>query len=1491
MAQHCQAHSILDLVTAILGLSRVKYPHQTFIELGHLSRAKQVCRSHHRLMDYLLLSNIAEQSPRARSESGGSTGFEYKLTNAQVTSIGNMLLDFLCKEIFSILHESTSPKGQDGRNFTTNAVHVLCTLGIVAYGFVHHHDIRESPKASQLIGLASQLRERLAKDITQHTSPPILCDALIDTVGRYLTFAYSPKNGVNMLLDGALEMAQPFGSRFWNSLSSETDNTDPMDLIDTIDSQGSRPGADTWDDLSHEHSTALTCTVAQRESATAIITVFSRLDLEMLHDSDNAYKVSSVVADYLVRLEPQQFLISWPFIHHAMKADLEFESKSAGKILQYLGLNIIVEYEYERCEATLSLCLDIMISLIRLWTNKDNGEIFDDGDSVYDWLNKIILDKDMCSAHTYFRMSCLLQRVQAICPDYPSTVDMPSARTSLFKILIQASLPIKFEVGINISAIFGMFVLKEHHAILEDIIDNLPSDAAWTEGIALRLFILAHLASSWPTLLRRCFFAIFETPGRVPDSVDYAKHCVRTLSRTLGLADTKELLRLFVSQVTFTWLGNDSLETMPFEVFDYASLADFLDDNMEEFVGQIMMRGRDDEIQKIVHHMSTPFSTILAKHFAKTAAYSIARDAAIPPDPHAKSSSAKARLRGLVGKEQYNSQVIEKLPEIVTIFFQTLDQDSHFAKILQKRSTYSELADNYSAISPPSKSNVILPPTSQPCFRAGYVIDEIEYLCSRAEIEPTAIWTPALYVYVCRSLLDTIHDALGSLHRCVAIRRIRILICMAGRIALDGYPLEMTLRSLRPFLTDINCAEDVMGIFRYMLDSGAPYLRTAPTFFAGLLLSTLASMKTLLASPQESTTQESQFVASLQAAQEFQSWLGDYGNQYKSPGLDVAAEAFLKAMILSARQLGEIGTSRTGTHEGDLLLLLLDDERCGYDLVDEPSRTLILDLLCGNFDAPRDFRDDILGSNEKATKYASSVWNTCRKMERGSDYLAWAAGILGRSYASSGVVNESMLQEIDPERFLILEKPNLSSRTNIIRLLCRFLYNDKPGAASVAERALQRIITNHGDIASSADILKAIPSSLVESLTWDKFTCPSIPHKLLTAPISLEQALYDSSISFSAWTKQVCLSLISEMSKDPLLGELFLVIKSINEISEKIIAFILHLVLEGEFDTGQRLRALLSEAIMFWLKEVSHAALLRKRLLIHCLLYLRGQPIPRESTKSDRAVWLEIDYIQASEAAVECEMFKTALLFLEIGSSGDDGKASRRSSRVSSRNKVAPSEDLLLRIFRNLDDGDSFYGIQQPSSLASMMEQLEYESAGFKSLSFRGADLDGQLRLQDSSHSNVQQKMTKVLNRLDFSGLSQALSGNMNETDAAARDAMLRSARKLERWDIAVPDSDKGHAAIVYKALQQLNDARSVDSIFAAVNSGLITSMHSLIENKSTATSAHTTLASLAVMNEIKELCTVSNGASLDDMWFNAKARKEWMSTGRYVDAKGLLRQ
>ena len=49
---------------------------------------------------------------------------------------------------------------------------------------------------------------------------------------------------------------------------------------------------------------------------------------------------------------------------------------------------------------------------------------------------------------------------------------------------------------------------------------------------------------------------------------------------------------------------------------------------------------------------------------------------------------------------------------------------------------------------------------------------------------------------------------------------------------------------------------------------------------------------------------------------------------------------------------------------------------------------------------------------------------------------------------------------------------------------------------------------------------------------------------------------------------------------------------------------------------------------------------------------------------------------------------------------------------------------LQLSIYKNLDEPDSFYGVDRGSSLLSVLDRLDYEGDGVKSLLFRGARLD-----------------------------------------------------------------------------------------------------------------------------------------------------------------------
>lgn len=182
----------------------------------------------------------------------------------------------------------------------------------------------------------------------------------------------------------------------------------------------------------------------------------------------------------------------------------------------------------------MGVSLDVMTDLAQIWAVREAGELADRGAALYSWFIDTALKKSISSPHVHICISSMLQKVIKIRPEYAKDKTSHSARTSLFEVLSKGDMLVKFEIGSNIADIFGLFVLKEHDHILGDVSKTLPNDPTSIEGIALRLFVLAHLAASWSTLLRRCVYAILECPRHVPESAGHARRCLGILLQRLA---------------------------------------------------------------------------------------------------------------------------------------------------------------------------------------------------------------------------------------------------------------------------------------------------------------------------------------------------------------------------------------------------------------------------------------------------------------------------------------------------------------------------------------------------------------------------------------------------------------------------------------------------------------------------------------------------------------------------------------------------------------------------------------------------------------------------------------------------------------------------------------------------------------------------------------------------------------------------------------------
>ena len=1489
LSQHCQAPAIIRLISTILGFPLDLNRYQSIRELGAISQAKFRCIRYGPLLRYLLL--VEDKSMEISRRGFGSTNsLGISLSDSKFRALCKMTIDFLSSEITALLHYSPVSALGGVQFINVDVVRSCCTACVVALGFSCNPRIRESSIMQHLQTVTTQLRLQIAHHIRNHEDSRVLADGLFMAFGVYLGSLNRTSENIGILSSGARAMTLDFDQTFWQMLrTADTDTTKGVDFMELDDgsSESQRTGSRNEvppEDFPHDEITAMTNCEAYRSSLSAKMCLISIIESTSQNEGSDRSVLPVAFVEYITSLLPHEYIACWPFLKELLDSDIYIDEGCGCMLLEYLG-PLLTPYDYERCEVIFGVCLDVMTNLVDLWTTTESNDISSYGSDIYEWFIKVALDLGFASSHTHQCMALMLQRVVKARPEFARSLGLPSARTSLFQILGDGSLTVKFHVGLNISDIFGLFILKEHDAILEDVIDRLPSERDWVEGIALRLFILAHLGSSWSTLLRRCIYAIFETPGHVQGSAEYARFCLNSVSRTLGLPSPRELFKIFASQIIYTWLETQPLESIPFSVFGYNSLAQLLRDVQDEVTGQIIMRGKEDEAQQLAKDLGQPYRELLRISFSKAAAYSIARDAAVPPTRDKQTSGAEIRLRKGVGKEQYAELMVKNFPEIMATFFKIIDQEDHIKKGFQKRGTYATANRVYDEILLAGASGAALPVNQQPSFKARYLIDEIDFLCQRTVYDPRNTWTSSLYIYVFRQLLGNIHPALGSLHACSVVRRLRILMSMAGGTALCDYPLEMALRSLRPYLTDTRCAEDVIGIFRYLLSNSTSYLQKVPSFLAGFIVAALASMKAFLATPQESTTQESEFRATMSKAEQFHTWLGELGNNYTSPILIGPEERSFKAMVSSARQLRSNGNARKGTYESELLMELLEDQRTSRYLIDLPSRDLILGLLCSTFEVPRDFREDILGMDEQASKYASVVWSTCKNKVYGQGYLLWAGRVIGRAYCSSGLVDGDMLREVDFERFHNVETDRVSSPSSssssssskIISLLGDIVLTENNRGAGIAEMSLQRIVAKSVGTPLYTDCERVLPASLFCALLWQPFICPMGQAAEDVSLTRLESVITNRSLTFVTWVKQLCIALVNTAPEDPLLSELSSILSVVDDLPERMFVHILHLVLLREADQQQVVKRVVSDSLRFWFENYDATSNSHNRLILHAILYLRSQPMPHESTKADRSRWLDFDHRQAANAAVRCQMFKTALLLIEISVS-ETAKAIRR---LSDQKIEPPPNELLLHIFQNLNDKDSFYGIQQPSSIYSMMDQLEYENTGFKSLSFRGAYYDSKIRYLNSIDQASEDGMIQVLDKLDLNGLSQSLLANMNNARSTSNEAMLRTARKLERWDMAALPQQKSQAATLFKVFQDIHGAEDVTAINATLDFGFTTAIEGLTAGVSAGSSIHTALSTLAVLTEIEEMLSARNPGQLNEIWLKLESRKEWMLAGR----------
>jgi ataxia telangiectasia mutated family protein len=1256
---------------------------------------------------------------------------------------------------------------------------------------------------------------------------------------------------------------------------------DPMELDDIFDTKESR-----------SRETGLKNSLARRDLAMALspaafnLTTSAHLVLvsAMFRSKNVATGLPAEFIAYITGMQPTETFLCRQMLKDILQSDLAAGTADAFKLIDHIA-EILSSPNYDCCEVAIGLGLDALIGSMPAWTGQADEDLVGSATQTYDYLIGRLLPLRRPSPNVQIWLARMLNELMRIQPTYGENRQMPSVRSCLFDILQRGSISVKFHVAEHLPSLFGLFVLKRHNDILVDVLESLPSDPDWAEGIALRLKVLGALASKWPTLIRLCTYYILEVPGRLPDSINHATRCLADVSRALNLENVRNLFQLFASQLLYTWLASEPIDNIPYQIFGYSSLKDLVRENQEEITALMTMRNQDDGVNGLAQILGVSVEMLLQLCFSKVIAYSVAHDISVPQSTNAKKYvSGEARIRKRLGKDTFFELVHKHFADIVALFFNLIDQEEHIIeKSFAKDPRFVYAAEGLQEIRSTSSSEVALPPNHQPAFKAKYLTSEIEHLCGRTEYETTNLYTPSLIVFIARKIVNTIHPALGSLHACAVLRKLRVLVALSGPAALRGYPVEMLLHAVRPFITDSECANDSIGIVQYILSHSSQYLSLRPSFVASVSLTILASLRAFMESSPASTTQQSQYRSTLSKAQSFHVWLGSYLAKYETPNLSGDSKVALRAIFDSVHAFRSIGTAESGTAESELLLELLEDERSGRHLLNKASRNLAFSLLYSSFQQPESFRSDVLGSDDRAVTYAATVWNLCQDAHISKPLLTWAAKVLGRAFAATGHIHTQLMQESGLKRIneiAILVPTQRSSKSCLLQLLQALTLEDNRETVGLVEAVLRMILTRPEmplDNTEAVVCEESLPEPLYKASDWAPYHVP--PSDLLILQMDPSHDAYTpESIMDPCWPSTLSVALVQSVPSDAVLFSLQRLLRDAEGFAEEAFPFIVHLVLSLQLDGPQTVNRQLSKAIRSWLLVETMADTGHLKLLINTLLYLRTQPLPRETSSADRMHWLEVDYSKAAEAAVRCGMFKTALLFIEVSLS-----ETTRSLRRSSISKSTEPHEILSSIFKHIDDPDVFYGLQQSASLGSVLERLEYENDGLKSLAFRGAQYDSSLRRQEQSSNLDAQALVKALGMLSLDGLSHSLlqSQQTITMDKSSVKRMFQTARRLEQWDLPVPTTCDNDEVAIYKTFQAANLAESRHSVQSAIDEGLRSTVLALVQATTRASIIHDSLRSLAALTEIDEVLSASNSEEFEEMLTRFQNRADWMETGK----------
>ncbi|PNS19251.1 Serine/threonine-protein kinase TEL1 [Sphaceloma murrayae] len=1124
---------------------------------------------------------------------------------------------------------------------------------------------------------------------------------------------------------------------------------------------------------------------------------------------------------------------------------------------------LMKSYTQRHSEDAMALTLKFWSDSFDRWILTKDKDLNDLVLDMYDNLLVISLPGKTLGARPQRILSDVLIKIWHIREDYGQSLDNPppSARTGLFDLLSQSQLSTKWHIAHQIPVIFSFFTPSNHDVLFEDLEPKLPNDLDWEESITMRIAILAQLGVKWKSLLRKVIYYIVEAAGQAPACSGHAANAVKQIESVHGFPDTHSVFRLFCSQLIYTWQSHRSITDIPHEIFGYDSLKSLCEDNMAELVAQCCLFQKTEDLTKIRSILGTDEVDLFKRTFITTATYAIAHDVSHEKEVATQESS----LRKVIGDKELVLLVKQNLPEMIGKLILSTHVDASLERALEKRS-HMEHASKALATMKSFAHDVRQPaPALQPSFRVRHLLDALDRLARRAGLKIANLFASASFVAIARAVLGGISPQLGPLHTRAILHKLRLLCSLGDGALAARYPAEMIIRNLRPLINDFHCADDAVGILHYVFDRGKSTMSAGLSSLLCACFSIINTIRINDSATLHDPSPSSQSQITRSNVQKLQSWIIDYARQLSDLVPDKYRSRYL-TLVKACSETRYPTEFRIDSPATTYLLGILDIARSSGPIFDEADRTMLIrDLLNNCSGAP--IGDDALQQPIDATRYAKQIWCSIRPQDLSDEAARWIGRALGHVYGQQGPLDlkELSAQVSDGDglgRSRDYDKAVQDSRKRVTARLVQLLQQSPTNALAV-EVALRCIIDAFCAIDEAEALNSLVPSYVLEGLDLPIVAGSKVPRKSgQESTIPTETlAKFDD---VSEWAGAVARATINYAPSEPLLVPLLPVINAVPDFAEAILGPICHLGLCSVAPDVDKARAWLSDAAKAMLQ--SHVSASPVKATLSVLVYLMSQPMKEEATRIDRLDWIDIDYMAAAWAAVNAGLYKHALFFVEIAPS--QAVATRTSRRISSQNTAGYAEvphELLLAIFDNVEDPDSFYAVDRAPSLSSVLQRVDREDDKIKSLFLHSACLDAAKRTGLAGDDEHAASALAALSGMNLDSLTRSLVSHSTSGDSSNVATAIDTARRLYEWDIQIPERSNSARVALFAVLQKLQNTSTASALQADLTQPMAQVLRLLPTAQPSQFNTDLMLSALAVMADIESLVDCTNVKSATD--------------------------